>query len=99
MYEPIEVGSRSRRTFSAAGRIVGALKLDGPLLVGLGLRRLSMSPRMVPAIKTRLRELDCAELEVLARRAGDFATAPEVEAFVRSALAAGPVERPTSLRE
>jgi phosphotransferase system enzyme I (PtsI) len=70
-----------------------------PLLVGLGLRRLSMSPRMVPAIKTRLRELDCAELEVLARRAGDFATAPEVEAFVRSALTAGPVERPTSLRE
>ena len=37
MYEPIEVGSRSRRTFSAAGRILGALKLDGPLLVGLGL--------------------------------------------------------------
>jgi phosphotransferase system enzyme I (PtsI) len=70
-----------------------------PLLVGLGLRRLSMSPRMVPAIKTRLRELDCAELEALARRAGDFATAPEVEAFVRSALAGGPVARPTSLRE
>jgi rod shape determining protein RodA len=37
MFEPIEVGSRSRRTFSAAGRILGALKLDGPLLVGLGL--------------------------------------------------------------
>jgi rod shape determining protein RodA len=37
IYEPIETGSRSRRTFSAAGRILGALKLDGPLLVGLGL--------------------------------------------------------------
>jgi rod shape determining protein RodA len=37
IYEPIEVGSRSQRTFSAAGRILGALKLDGPLLVGLGL--------------------------------------------------------------
>jgi rod shape determining protein RodA len=37
MFEPIEVGSRSQRTFSAAGRILGALKLDGPLLVGLGL--------------------------------------------------------------
>jgi rod shape determining protein RodA len=37
MFEPIEVGSRSRRTFSAAGRILGALKLDGPLLIGLGL--------------------------------------------------------------
>jgi rod shape determining protein RodA len=37
MYEPIETGSRSKRTFTAAGRILGALKLDGPLLVGLGL--------------------------------------------------------------
>jgi rod shape determining protein RodA len=37
MYEPIEVGSRSQRTFSFAGRMLGALKLDGPLLVGLAL--------------------------------------------------------------
>jgi len=37
IYEPIETGSRSQRTFTAAGRILGALKLDGPLLVGLGL--------------------------------------------------------------
>jgi len=37
MYEPIEVGSRSQRTFSFAGRMLGALRLDGPLLVGLGL--------------------------------------------------------------
>ena len=37
MFEPIEVGSRSQRTFSAAGRVLGALKLDGPLLVGIGL--------------------------------------------------------------
>jgi rod shape determining protein RodA len=37
IYEPIETGSRSQRTFSAAGRILGALKLDGPLLIGLGL--------------------------------------------------------------
>src|SRR6185369_15336344 len=37
MYEPIEVGSRSQRTFSFAARVLGALKLDGPLLIGLGL--------------------------------------------------------------
>jgi rod shape determining protein RodA len=37
MYEPIETGSRSQRTFSLAARLLGALKLDGPLLVGLGL--------------------------------------------------------------
>ena len=37
MYEPIETGSRSQRTFSFAARVLGALKLDGPLLIGLGL--------------------------------------------------------------
>ncbi len=37
MFEPIEVGSRGRRTLTAAGRILGALKLDGPLLIGIGL--------------------------------------------------------------
>jgi rod shape determining protein RodA len=37
MYEPIETGSRSQRTFSFAARLLGALKLDGPLLVGLAL--------------------------------------------------------------
>ena len=37
IYEPIETGSRSQRTFSFAARLLGALKLDGPLLIGLGL--------------------------------------------------------------
>ena len=37
MYEPIETGSRSQRTFTFAARVLGALRLDGPLLVGLGL--------------------------------------------------------------
>jgi len=37
LYEPIETGSRSQRTFSLAARLLGALKLDGPLLVGIGL--------------------------------------------------------------
>jgi rod shape determining protein RodA len=37
LYEPIDVGSRSQRTFSFAARVLGALRLDGPLLVGLGL--------------------------------------------------------------
>ncbi|HET9863600.1 MAG TPA: FtsW/RodA/SpoVE family cell cycle protein, partial [Steroidobacteraceae bacterium] len=37
IYEPIETGTRSQRTFSFAARLLGALKLDGPLLIGLGL--------------------------------------------------------------
>ncbi|HRX90619.1 MAG TPA: rod shape-determining protein RodA, partial [Steroidobacteraceae bacterium] len=37
IYEEVEVGSRTRRTLTATARILLALKLDGPLLVGLGL--------------------------------------------------------------
>ncbi len=37
MYEPIETGTRSQRTFTLAARLLGALKLDGPLLVGISL--------------------------------------------------------------
>jgi rod shape determining protein RodA len=37
MFEPIEVGTRSQRTFSFAAQVLTKLKLDGPLLVGLGL--------------------------------------------------------------
>jgi rod shape determining protein RodA len=37
MYEQIETGSRTRRTLTATARILLALKLDGPLLIGIGL--------------------------------------------------------------
>jgi phosphotransferase system enzyme I (PtsI) len=49
------------------------------LLVGLGLRRLSLRPRTVPAVKTQLRSLPVASLEPLARRCLALATAGEVE--------------------
>jgi rod shape determining protein RodA len=37
IYEEIETGSRTRRTLTATARILLALKLDGPLLIGIGL--------------------------------------------------------------
>ncbi len=37
IYEQIETGSRTRRTLTATARILLALKLDGPLLIGIGL--------------------------------------------------------------
>lgn len=37
IYQQVHAGSRSQRTFTFAARILGALKLDGPLLIGLGL--------------------------------------------------------------
>jgi len=55
------------------------------LLVGLGLRRLSVSPRVVPLIKTRLRELSVRDFEDLALSCLDLATAADVEEHLESA--------------
>ena len=50
------------------------------LLVGLGLRRLSMSPRQIPEVKTWIREPSAAELAELARRVhAAYSTAAEVQ--------------------
>jgi len=57
-----------------------------PLLLGLGLRRLSVSPRIVPTIKTKIRELSAAELACLADRCMAFQTAAEVQQHVESYL-------------
>ena len=59
-----------------------------PLLVGMGLRRLSMGPRLVPAIKTLIRGFEAADLEALAERCLDLRSASEVEACVEETLAA-----------
>src|SRR5205807_9698683 len=37
IYEDVSSGSRTRRTLFGAARVLSALKIDGPLMVGLGL--------------------------------------------------------------
>ena len=37
IYEEVQTGSRTQRTLSGTARIVSSLRVDGPLLVGLGL--------------------------------------------------------------
>jgi len=37
IYEEVRTGSRTRRTLTGAARVLFALKLDGPLIIGLGL--------------------------------------------------------------
>jgi phosphotransferase system enzyme I (PtsI) len=60
--------------------------LAAAVLVGLGIRRLSLSPRRVPAIKTRLRELDAEDLQEHVRRCIDLPTAADVEEYLDSVL-------------
>ena len=37
MYEEVATGSRTRRTLTGAARVLFALKIDGPLVIGLAL--------------------------------------------------------------
>jgi phosphotransferase system enzyme I (PtsI) len=59
-----------------------------PLLIGLGIRSLSMSPRSIPEIKSQIRSISAADLERWALRCGDLRTAEEVERFLTDKLAA-----------
>jgi phosphotransferase system enzyme I (PtsI) len=61
------------------------------LLVGMGMRRLSMSPRRIPAIKTRIRQLAAAELAEIAGRCMEFETAAEVQRHLDESLASSRV--------
>ena len=58
------------------------------LLLGMGLRRLSVSPRMIPEIKTRIRELRVADLESMTEECLQKTTAREVEKTLESYLTA-----------
>jgi phosphoenolpyruvate-protein kinase (PTS system EI component) len=61
-------------------------------LIGMGLRRLSVSPRSIPEIKAWIRDVSAAELAELAEACLAHSTAAEVlrhlEGFFECALAA-----------
>lgn len=67
------------------GEMGGDVRL-APLLVGLGLRRLSMAPRQVPAVKTLIRSLTLAEMEQLAGQCSQRGSVAEIEVCVDSFL-------------
>jgi phosphocarrier protein FPr len=57
-----------------------------PVLVGLGVRELSVSPPAVPRVKAAVRELDVERCATLARRALGLADADDVRKLVLSML-------------
>ncbi len=58
-----------------------------PLLVGLGLMRLSMNPQAVPVVRALIRQLSYRESVHMARQALAMVTAREVEEFLLERLA------------
>jgi len=57
-----------------------------PLLIGLGLRRLSVTPRAVPTLKTRLGQLSLGDLQSLVARCLELETSADVEEMLGSTL-------------
>ena len=61
---------------------IGSEAAAAPLLVGLGVHELSMSPPAIPAIKDAVRSLSATEARALARRAIDQYSAAGVRALL-----------------
>jgi phosphoenolpyruvate-protein kinase (PTS system EI component) len=62
---------------------IGSEATATPLLVGLGIHELSMSPPAIPTIKDAVRSLSATEARALARRAIDQHTAAGVRALLK----------------
>jgi multiphosphoryl transfer protein len=80
--------ARGRVDVAVCGE-VAADEVAVPLLVGLGVRELSVGPHAVPRVKARVRELDREQCEVVAKQALRLESASEVRDFVAAALGAG----------
>ncbi len=58
-----------------------------PLLLGMGLRRLSVSPRAIPEVKTQIRQLSLGDLEGVIGKCLTMSSADEVESCLENFLA------------
>ena len=97
LYRPLHPGIvrmllqiiRNARDADIEVSMCGEMAADPSLtavLLGCGLRRLSVSTRQVPAIKRRIRQLTAGPLTEIAATCSNLATAQEVEDFLRSSL-------------
>jgi phosphotransferase system enzyme I (PtsI) len=80
-----ESGRKAEIPVSLCGEAAGDERLL-PLLIGLGLRRLSVHPRSIPRLRLAVSKLEAAALERIAIASCDLASADEVESFVRREL-------------
>lgn len=76
----VEGAQRHGRWVGVCGGLAGD-PFGAALLTGLGVQELSMTPREIAAVKSRLRGSERGALETLAQRALDCGTAAEVRAL------------------
>lgn len=99
LYQPLHPGMiRLLRQIVAHARAAGIpVSLCGeaaadvgltPILLGCGLRRLSVSPRKVPAVKRRIRELSARAMAGVVNTSADLESAQAVSEYLSESLAA-----------
>jgi phosphotransferase system enzyme I (PtsI) len=81
----VEAANKEHIEVNVCGEMSGE-PLYTPLLVGLGLRQLSATPRKIPEIKRVIRSLRVDEAERLAETALNMETARQVGSFLRDQL-------------
>jgi phosphotransferase system enzyme I (PtsI) len=81
----VEAANKEQIEVNVCGEMSGE-PLYTPLLLGLGLRQLSATPRKIPEIKRVIRQLEMAEAERLAESALKMETARQVGSYLRDQL-------------
>ena len=77
----IEAAARRGMPISVCGEMAGDPRF-APLLLGLGLRNLSMAPRNIPRVKQRIRNLDMVAATRRARAIMDQSDAARIAALL-----------------
>lgn len=81
----VEAGDRARIDVNVCGEMSGE-PLYVPLLIGLGLRQLSATPRKIPDIKRIIRQLSVPEAERVAQHALKLESARQVSNYLGDQL-------------
>jgi phosphoenolpyruvate-protein kinase (PTS system EI component) len=79
-------GEDAAKTVAVCGA-AAADRIAVPILIGLGIRELSVVPAAIPAIKRQIRTLRIADCRTLASRCVQASSAAEVRALVLSSFA------------
>ena len=81
----VEGAARANKPVAMCGDMAGD-PLMAWMLIGIGLRQLSMAPRQIPVVKSIIHSTKMADAEHLARAALELRTEIEVEELVYGAM-------------
>ncbi len=87
----VEAGRKGEVGVAVCGEMAGDLVML-PLLVGLGVRQLSMNPRRIPLVKEFVRRVGVAECEALVRESRDCVYTSDIAKLVRDRFGARMLE-------